>query len=204
MQSTSLGDSTSATDTVADLVEERHEVLTRSEVETRVGVMQQDGWTVLACDDPACGTRGYFAYRYVAVDTRELVRVDENSDSWVRVDGSRFLSASCKVTPETEALPRARVLEEVLILEWPLFDKPLTPDIQVVEPGELARLLTADCNYSACSDPKALLLGFVWYKPEEGKAIVRRVRLTRVRSEAPEYKAVILAAMEKTRVQQEP
>lgn len=79
------------------------------------------------------------------------------------------------------------------ILEWPMFDQPLVPDVQIVNPLELKDFLAESPEALLCDDLERLLLGFVRYDPSEGKAIVRQTRLTSLRSSASEVKASILS-----------
>ena len=193
----SLSSATTSSPTWVERVVETREVLTESECAARVAALTQEGWTALPCDDPTQGAKGYLAYRYIAEDTKEPVTQDPVRCVWLRSDGTSFLDPTDKGSPETATLPRVRVLEEVRVLEYPLFGKLLTPDVQIVTPGLLAEMLKKDSNYKSCSDPKALLLGFVWYNADEGKAVVRQTRISSLRTAEAPVKDVIMAARDK-------
>lgn len=61
------------------------------------------------------------------------------------------------------------------VFQWPIFGKILEPDVAVVSAKEMASLLEQDPNMYPCDDIRNFLVGFVWYRPDEGRAIVRRM-----------------------------
>lgn len=126
----------------------------------------QEGWSVLAADDPMTGTRGLVAFRYV--DTRGVVVTDPKA-----------------MDDDTQ--------EECFWVQWPMFDTFLEPLVNMVDSAE--ELLDFATNYPDsvdCSDPKKLLLGFAHYVPEKGRALICQARLAHVKKTPDQYKTPFL------------
>ncbi len=84
------------------------------------------------------------------------------------------------------------------ILEWPLFQEPLTPDKAEVEPEELALFLASGPGPLAlCDDPRRLCIGFVRYEPEEGRSIVRQSRIRLIKAADDSTRAAIMGVRER-------
>lgn len=127
--------------------------MTQENVLREARELASQGWTLLACDEPEKATLGFVAFRYVDKTTREPV-------------------------PRGEPWPPGREIdEETRNLQWPLFDRPLVPDDATVGAPELAAFLS-EGEVLLCDNPKNRLVGFVRYEPEQGRAVVRRMRLT--------------------------
>lgn len=86
------------------------------------------------------------------------------------------------------------------ILEWPLFQGPLTTDKAEVEPEELALFLSSG-PVALCDDPRRLRLGFVRYEPEEGRAVVRQTRLRLVKGADDSTRAAIMGVRDRLMAQ---
>jgi hypothetical protein len=78
------------------------------------------------------------------------------------------------------------------ILEWPLFQGPLTPDRAEVWPEELAEFLSESGPVALCDDPRGRRVGFVRYRPEEGLALVRQTSIQRVKGADDHTRAAIM------------
>jgi hypothetical protein len=72
--------------------------------------------------------------------------------------------------------------EEEQVLQWHLFGLPLKPDDAVVEAPELLDFLLNSAEVQPCDDPRKRLIGFVRYEPEQGRAVIRRTSLTRLKA----------------------
>ena len=135
---------------------------TREEVLGRVESLKAEGWQVLPCNDPERALLGFCVFRYVTENTKETVQhVGEG------------------------------LLEETHVHQWSLYGRPLEPEVALLEPDDLWAMIEADKNAFKCDDAKARLVGFVWYKPTEGRSIVRRVTLTKLKSDNPSAKAIM-------------
>jgi hypothetical protein len=139
------------------------EVSTKEEALEKAKELASQGWKVLPIDDPCRATLGYVAFRLV-FEGRQ-----------VPFDGLH--PEGCE--------------EEEVIIEWPLYGSPLVPDDQLVEPSELVDFATSNPSVLLCDDARRLLLGFVRYEPEAGRAVIRRTRLTQFKSSPPETRASI-------------
>lgn len=164
---------------------------TREEVEQRVKGLVEEGWRSLPCDDPERGTLGRVVFRDVVSEGEPVKCIGDGV--YERQDGSKFRAENCLVTEASKDLPVVPVLEEVYILEWPIHGRVMEPDVAEVGAEELAAMLTADPSAVSCDDPRRRLLGFVWYRVEEGKSIVRRVPLTRFKGADEAMRDVIKA-----------
>jgi hypothetical protein len=139
---------------------------TQAEAEARVRELVAAGWEKLLCDDPEKARRGFAVFRYVSKSTGEpLVLPPE------------------KHVPDPEGFS-----EECFMIQWEMFGKPLTPDVQDdVSVKELAETIRTETTPPlACDDPKALRMGFVWFHPDRSLAITRRVRLFHIKNNRPE------------------
>jgi len=152
-------------------------VLSKPAVLSRVQELVAQGWTSLPVDDPTLARRGFVVFRHVE-----------------RLTGIP-VSIPADLSPE---VMENEILEESQTLEYNIFDKPLQSRILDVDPTEMIAAMKADPTYYCCDDPMKRLLGFVWYKVDEGVAEVRYTRLTQFKAGSEEEKAFIQA--EKTRL----
>lgn len=130
--------------------------MNRQEALEEARKLVSQGWKLIPCDDPLKGLQGFCAFRHTLrgrpVAYEDLPSIEE----------------------ETE--------EETRILQWPLFNGPMTPDIQDVEAEDLLAFAQEDPdNLFYCGDPKRLRLGFVRYDRDNGIAHVRQTRLVQVK-----------------------
>jgi hypothetical protein len=137
--------------------------MSRDEAVQQARKLVAQKWNVLVCDIPETGMMGLYAFRYINPDTREVL------------------------TPPFEP---EKAFEETKMLEWPVYGKPMTEvDDKMVEVDDLIRFIgDSRENLALCDDPKGRRLGFVRYDPEKGRSMVRRVRLTQVRSSSKEVR----------------
>lgn len=127
--------------------------MNREEVVRKATGLVAQGWQLLCGDDPDRGLVGFFACRYT-LNGHPVEPPFKESD---------------------------RVEEETQLLQWPLFDKALEPEEQVVGVDELISFIQDETNLAACDDPKRRLIGFVRYEPDKGKSTIRRTQLTQIR-----------------------
>lgn len=71
--------------------------------------------------------------------------------------------------------------EEDIHLEWPIFDEPLEVDSAMGTVEDMLDL-AARGPVVCCDNPMALQLGFALYLPEEGRSIVRKLKLTQLKA----------------------
>ena len=127
---------------------------TQEEAKARVEALCAEGWEAVPCDNPEAGRKGWFAFRHISETTGQVIKASE--------------------------APVEGLLEETIFVQWEMFGKPLTPDIaDDITVEALVRAIRAETVEPAlCDDPKRLQLGFVWYHPDKGTAVTRRMRLT--------------------------
>lgn len=158
---------------------------TQTHIDTRDAILRQveelraAGWTALRCDDFERAMIGFCVFRHVLASTKETIQHLDQEGAWARMDGTPI------------QISQDEVMEEERILQWPIYDRPLTPDVALIDPEELWAMLEADQDVFQCDDPRARQLGFVWHKPAEGRSIVRRVTLTKIKGDAPSAKAIL-------------
>ena len=83
------------------------------------------------------------------------------------------------------------------ILEWPLFQGPLTTDKVEVRPEELAEFLSGSGPLALCDDPRRLRVGFVRYRPEEGLALVRQTRMRLLKEADDSTRAAVMGVRDR-------
>jgi hypothetical protein len=146
-------------------------LVNRDEAVQQAKKLVAQGWEVLACDVPETGMRGFYAFRYIHKETHEVL--------------------APPFKPEDAH-------EETKMLEWPIFDKPMTEvDDKMVETDDLVNFIGDDReNLALCDDPKKLMLGFVRYEPDKSKSVVRRVRLAQVKNSDSRIRKVFMSLRE--------
>jgi len=77
--------------------------------------------------------------------------------------------------------------EYEIYIEWPIFDKPLVPEVSSVG-LEMFLEFTNDPDVLPCNFPKELQFGLVKYLPEEGKSILKKMRISNIRLATSEMK----------------
>lgn len=60
-----------------------------------------------------------------------------------------------------------------ILLEWPLYDRPLKPDIKEITPEQFLSFIKANPGAISCDDPIKRLFGAIVYQVEQGIALVR-------------------------------
>jgi len=141
------------------------EASSKEEALEKARELASQGWRVLPADDPCRAVLGYVAFRLVH-------------------EGQPVPFEA----PHPEGCE-----EEEVIIEWPLYGKPLVPEDQLVEPSELVDFVGDGTSVFLCDDPRQRLLGFVRYEPDSGKAVIRRTRLTQFKRDTPSIRESILA-----------
>lgn len=139
---------------------------TRDETLDGARLLASQGWTLLPCDTPETGLRGFVAFRYVDKETRAPVAFGD--------------------------LKSEEIDEETRFIQWPLFDQALVPEDLTVDAPELVGFLSGG-ELALCDDPKRRLLGFVRYEPEQGRSVIRRISLTQLKESDQQAKDQIMA-----------
>lgn len=139
--------------------------MNREEAVQQARALVAEGWTILTCDIPETGMAGLYAFRFRHHETRQVL------------------------TPSDTFKPEEAV-EETKMLEWSILGEPVTEvDDKMVEVDDLINFIGDNREHLAlCDDPKKLQLGFVRYEPGKGRSVVRRVRLTQVKSASKELR----------------
>jgi hypothetical protein len=153
-----------------------HTSNSKAEVDTRVAELVAQGWTSLPADDPERALRGFVVFRYVSRHTG--IPVTEEA-------------------MRTEEAMAQDIVEETQVFQYNLFGKPLYHDHAVVTAEELIAAMKADPTYYIADNPMARLLGFVWYKVDEGVSRVRRTTLTAFKSSSDADRAFIQSERER-------
>jgi hypothetical protein len=83
--------------------------------------------------------------------------------------------------------------EETKFLQWYLFGKPLDTDSLVVEGPELLSFISESRELHLCDDPRKLLIGFVRYESGRGRAVIRRIQISKLKVLAEEDRQRVLA-----------
>ena len=90
--------------------------------------------------------------------------------------GMRGLLAFRKTNEDTAEWP----MEDTIFLEWPLFYKPLLAEESNANISEFIDFMN-DPDVIVSDFPKTLQLGLIKYLPKDGKAIVKKLRISSFR-----------------------
>lgn len=82
--------------------------------------------------------------------------------------------------------------EEDVIVEWPLFGRPLEPTVQESTPEQLLAFIETTPGALRYDDPVRLRLGALDYQAEQGVTLARITSLVALRAAPPEVKAKLL------------
>lgn len=95
----------------------------------------------------------------------------------------------------TEFLPAEDAGPETYVFQWPLFGRPLEPEVRLVPPRALLGFAREEAEHlHRCDETTKLQLGFVSYRQAaEGKAIIRRIMLTQTGDLTEEEREELIA-----------
>lgn len=83
---------------------------------------------------------------------------------------------------------------------WEMFGKPMMPDLRQVTAEQMVMAIREESvEPHMCNNPVARQIGFVWYHPDKGVAVTRRVPLTQILND--EAKVVIEGLWTKLRAE---
>jgi len=71
--------------------------------------------------------------------------------------------------------------DEEIVLEFPIYEKVLSPEESIVTPEELMKF-TEEKNIYKSDDPKRLLIGFAKHYPDKGISIVKQSKLRDIKN----------------------
>ena len=126
----------------------------------------QEGWSVLASDNPVMATCGYAVFRVEDTNGNYLPTPSVSDD----------------------------LVDHLLFYEWPEAGRRLRPQMSIISPESLLKLVGDGEGYLSCDSPRERRIGFVRHDLEKGLAIIDQADAQDVRQAYDEVKGPLLAA----------